>query len=84
VAKSGRLPGRAAAVKARTQVEGAFDTGDPERRCRRRAVREAREVVLEGSAVDPRRPVAGTKNHAGYGGLPLAGAEVLCDLAHRS
>src|SRR5947207_11359155 len=82
VAHGACLPARPAAVHAHADVVAAFETRDLERRERSLPVDGAREVVLDHAAVEPRRPVAGAKDHAGDGRLALAGAVVLRDRAH--
>src|SRR5215204_6654561 len=61
------LAGRAAAVDPDAQVIAALGAGEPERSHHGRAVRGAREVLLERAAVDPRRPVSGAEDHTGDG-----------------
>ena len=78
------LSARAAAVNADPDVEGPFDPCDLQRRQRGRAVRGARKVVLDRAPVEPGVPVAGSQDHAGDGGLPLARATVLRELTHLS
>src|SRR5262249_39669713 len=78
------LAGRPATVHAHSEVVLALELGDLERRHDRLAVQEPREVILERLAVDPRLAVAWTEDHAGDGGLALAGAEVLRGRRHQN
>src|SRR5215467_1782796 len=70
------LAGRPSAVDADTEVVRALEPGDTKRRHDLVAVAVAREVVLEGAAVEPGRPVAGAKDHTRDGGLALACAAI--------
>src|SRR3954462_1619251 len=82
VARRLGLAGRAAAVHPDAQVVRPLEPGCLERREHLHAIREAREVVVERPAVEPRRAVAGAQDHARDRGLALAGAAVLRELAH--
>src|SRR5919201_2943517 len=83
VANGAGLAARAAAVDAHADVVLPFEPRDAKRRQHHRAVRKAREVLLEGAAVEPRRAVAGAKDDARDRRLALACAEVLRDLGHQ-
>src|SRR4051794_38320470 len=83
VANSARLAARPTAVDAHANVVGPLDPCDLQRRQRDRPVRLPREIILDRPAVEPRRPVARSQDDAGDRSLPLAGAAVLGDRAHR-
>ena len=67
----------AAAVQADAEVVLALEARRLQRSGREHLVHLPREVLLDRLAVDPRRAVAGTKDHARDGRLALAGAEIL-------
>src|SRR6476646_471987 len=71
------LAARTATVDTDSDVEGALDPGDLERRQRQLAVRQAREVGLDRLAVEPGCAVARPQDHARHGRLALAGSLVL-------
>ena len=79
VAERSGLAGGPASVDPCPQVEAPLGAGRAQRRGGRDAQGLAREVLLQGAPVDPRRAVAGTEDHAGDGRLALAGSEVLSD-----
>src|SRR5438874_2418022 len=78
-----RLPRRAAAVDAHANVELALHLGHLERSERQLSMDDPREVLLDRAPVEPRCPVAGTEDHAGDGGFPLARAAVLSLFCHQ-
>ena len=77
VAHRAGLARRAAAVQANAEVVLTLEPGRLQRRGREHPVHLPREVLLDRLAVDPRRAVAGAKDHARDGRLALAGAEIL-------
>src|SRR5579859_24404 len=79
-----RLTARTAAVDADAKVVGALGARRLQRGGRERAVRRAREVLLEGLAVHPAGAVARAQDHARDGRLALAGTQVLRDVCHVS
>src|SRR5947209_5621813 len=74
VAHGAGLSTRPAAVHAHTDVIAIFQSRDLERRECGLPVHGAREVLVDRAAVEPRRSVAGTQDHARDRRLPLAGA----------
>src|SRR5438270_7127226 len=76
-----RLAGEPAAVHAHAQVVLALEAGGAQRRDRERPPHRPREVLVQRAPVHPGGAVAGPQNDAGDGGLALAGAAVLSDLA---
>src|SRR3954454_25012310 len=82
VTNSAGLTGQPAPVDADAEIVLALDSRDLQRRRRDRAPDVAGEVLVEGAAVDPRRPVAGAEDDACNGRLALAGAAILGDLTH--
>src|SRR5262249_15602770 len=74
------LSARPAAVDADAEVVLTFEPGDAERGEHHRAVRQAREVLLDRLAVEPGLSVAGPQDHACDRRLSLSGSKVLGDL----
>ena len=76
VADGGRLARDAASVHADADVDVALVAALSERLLGDRLQVGTGEVLLERALVDLDAPVAGPQDHAGHGGLPLAGGRV--------
>src|SRR4029079_43577 len=70
------LTRRATPCDANAKVVGRRRLGDLKRRENHLAMEGAREVLVEGAAVDPRLTVAGSQDHASDRRLTLARSEV--------
>src|SRR6266511_5765616 len=76
------LPARPTAVHAHPDVVATLEVRDLQRRKCELLVDRPREVLLDRPAVEPRRAVAGTQDHARDGRLALTGPLILRELTH--